>query len=87
MCWGVWKEHTVDILCGGFPCQDVSAAGRRAGIKECTRSGLWTEFARAIFILRPRIVVIENVRGLLSARAHRAMESAETTLGDGPDGP
>lgn len=87
VCWGVWKEHTVDILCGGFPCQDVSAAGRRAGIKEGTRSGLWTEFARAIFILRPRIVVIENVRGLLSARAHRAMESADPIVGDSANRP
>ncbi|QBP31548.1 DNA methylase [Mycobacterium phage Cornucopia] len=73
----------VDILAGGFPCQDVSAAGRRAGISEGTRSGLWSYYAEAINQLRPRLVIIENVRGLLSARAHRAMESAETTLGDG----
>ncbi|MFA5712004.1 DNA cytosine methyltransferase [Mycolicibacterium sp.] len=57
----------VDVLCGGFPCQDVSAAGRRAGIREGTRSGLWAVFADAIAALRPRYVVIENVRGLLSA--------------------
>ncbi|UJE15618.1 DNA methylase [Mycobacterium phage Madiba] len=77
----------VDILAGGFPCQDVSAAGRRAGIAEGTRSGLWTLFAEVINQLRPGVVVIENVRGLLSARAYRAMESAETTVGDGADGP
>lgn len=59
----------VDILCGGFPCQDVSLAGKRAGIKNGTRSGLWSEFANAIEIIRPRLVVIENVRGLLSATA------------------
>lgn len=72
----------VDILCGGFPCQDVSAAGRRAGIREGTRSGLWSYFAEAINQLRPRYVVIENVRGLLSAEAHRPMESAADALGD-----
>lgn len=73
----------VDVLCGGFPCQDVSAAGKRAGIAEGTRSGLWAMFADAIDALRPQYVVIENVRGLLSAKAHRAMESDEATLGDG----
>ncbi len=76
----------VDVLCGGFPCQDVSAAGKRAGIKAGTRSGLWSVFAEAIDILRPRIVVVENVRGLLSATAHR-VESDEATVGDGSGGP
>lgn len=61
----------VDVLCGGFPCQDVSAAGKRAGIKDGTRSGLWSVFAEAIDALRPQWVVVENVRGLLSATAHR----------------
>lgn len=79
----VAQATPVDVLCGGFPCQDVSAAGRRAGIREGTRSGLWAHFAEAINVLRPQLVVIENVRGLLNARAHRAMESNETTMGDG----
>lgn len=57
----------VDVLTGGFPCQDVSLAGSRKGLKDGTRSGLWTQFARAIDELRPSLVVIENVRGLLSA--------------------
>ena len=57
----------VDILTGGFPCQDVSAAGRRNGLMEGTRSGLFHEFVRAIEQLKPSIVVIENVRGLFSA--------------------
>ena len=56
----------VDVLCGGFPCQDVSSAGGRAGIKQGTRSGLWYEYARLIGEVRPRYVIIENVRGLLS---------------------
>ena len=42
----------VDVLTGGFPCQDVSHAGKRAGIAPGTRSGLWSEFARAIQALR-----------------------------------
>lgn len=73
----------VDVLCGGFPCQDVSAAGKRAGIKDGTRSGLWSVFAEAIDALRPRFVVIENVRGLLSATAHRDVEPGDTALGIG----
>lgn len=72
----------VDVLCGGFPCQDVSAAGRRAGIATGTRSGLWLEYAEAINQLRPQLVVIENVRGLLSGYAHREMEPGPDDLGD-----
>lgn len=83
-----WAEvEPVDVLCGGFPCQDVSAAGKRAGIKDGTRSGLWAVFAEAIGQLRPRFVVIENVRGLLSAAAHRAVESDDAVVGDGTGRP
>lgn len=77
----------VDVLCGGFPCQDVSAAGRRAGIKDGTRSGLWAVFADAIAALKPRVVVVENVKGLLSAEAHRNVESVDPVMGDGPGRP
>jgi DNA (cytosine-5)-methyltransferase 1 len=49
----------VDVVCGGFPCQDISAAGRGAGI-EGERSGLWKEMARIIGEIRPRYVFIEN---------------------------
>lgn len=63
-----WSDvEPVDVLCGGFPCQDVSSAGRRAGIREGTRSGRWVRYVDAIAALRPRFVVIENVRGLLTA--------------------
>ena len=55
----------VDVICGGFPCQDLSFAGKRAGL-EGARSGLWGEYARLIGELRPRFVVVENVPGLLS---------------------
>ena len=64
----------VDILTGGFPCQDLSLAGKRAGLKDGTRSGLWAEMANAIEQIRPRKVVIENVRGLLSATANNGVE-------------
>lgn len=53
----------VDLICGGFPCQDISNAGKRAGI-EGARSGLWSEFARIIRLLRPRFVLVENVPAL-----------------------
>jgi DNA (cytosine-5)-methyltransferase 1 len=53
----------VDVLCGGFPCQDLSDAGLRAGISG-RRSGLWTEFARIIGEFQPRWVLIENVVSL-----------------------
>lgn len=56
----------VDVLVGGFPCQDVSGAGKRAGINPKTRSGLWYEFKRVIEEMQPKYVIIENVRGLLS---------------------
>jgi DNA (cytosine-5)-methyltransferase 1 len=62
----------VDLLCGGFPCQDVSTVGKMAGLKPGTRSGLWAHMATAIEALQPEWVVIENVRGLLSAPAIRA---------------
>lgn len=72
----------VDVLTGGFPCQDVSLAGARAGLKEGTRSGLWSEFAKAIDVLRPQMVVIENVRGLLSATAGETKEWTDEEVGD-----
>lgn len=55
-----------DLICGGFPCQDVSLAGKRAGL-EGKRSTLWSEFYRIVCEIRPRWVVIENVTGLLSS--------------------
>jgi len=70
----------VDVLTGGFPCQDLSLAGKRAGLEEGTRSGLWIEFARAIQELQPKLVIIENVRGLLSAKANNGMEYSQEDL-------
>jgi DNA (cytosine-5)-methyltransferase 1 len=81
------QVEKVDILTGGFPCQDLSLAGKRAGLKEGTRSGLWSEFARAIDELEPKLVVIENVRGILSANAHSNLEQCEWCVGDGSGEP
>lgn len=64
----------VDILTGGFPCQDLSVAGKRQGMTDGTRSNLWFEFHRAIVELQPKYVVIENVRGLLSGKANSELE-------------
>jgi DNA (cytosine-5)-methyltransferase 1 len=72
----VLAEHgPIDVVTGGFPCTDVSSAGKRAGLTPDTRSGLWNHMARCIAVLRPRLVVIENVEGLLSAEADRGLES------------
>lgn len=54
------------VWCGGFPCQDLSVAGERAGLAG-ERSGLWFAFRRLVGLFRPPIVVIENVPGLLSS--------------------
>jgi DNA (cytosine-5)-methyltransferase 1 len=56
---------SVDVICGGFPCQDISVAGRGAGIAG-ERSGLWSEYARLIGEVRPGFVIVENVARLLS---------------------
>lgn len=58
---GKAELEPVDVIFGGFPCQDISTAGKGAGIKKGTRSGLWFEFARIIGELRPRFVLMENV--------------------------
>jgi DNA (cytosine-5)-methyltransferase 1 len=54
-----------DVICGGFPCQDISSAGHKVGIGG-ERSGLWSEYARLVGELRPRYVIVENVSALLS---------------------
>jgi len=64
------KRVSADVICGGFPCQDVSVAGKRAGLAG-KRSGLWFEFHRIIERNLPRWVVVENVPGLLSSNEGR----------------
>lgn len=56
---------SVDVICGGFPCQDLSVAGKGAGLSG-ERSGLWFEYARIIGEVRPSYVIVENVAVLLS---------------------
>jgi DNA (cytosine-5)-methyltransferase 1 len=67
---GIDNLDPVDLVCGGFPCQDLSSAGRGAGI-DGARSGLWSEFARIVRELRPGYVVVENVPALLTGKGKR----------------
>lgn len=71
----------IHLLCGGFPCQDVSVAGRRAGLAG-ERSGLFHEFARIAESLRPRWLLVENVPGLLSSNGGRDFGVVLGTLAD-----
>lgn len=64
----------VDFICGGFPCQDISAAGRMAGMGEGTRSGLLHEIMRLVDELRPKYILLENVANLLVGPAERPGE-------------
>jgi DNA-cytosine methyltransferase len=64
----------VDLVCGGFPCQDLSVAGKRAGVAG-ERSGLFWEVVRIADEVRPSWLVLENVPGLLSSNEGRDMET------------
>ena len=61
---GKHNLRAVDLICGGFPCQPVSCAGQKKG--EADERWLWPDFARVIREVRPRWVIVENVRGLLN---------------------
>lgn len=67
-------EWQVDLIAGGFPCQDVSLAGKGAGL-DGERSGLWFEYSRIIRELRPQYVLVENVPGLLVRGIDRVLGS------------
>jgi DNA (cytosine-5)-methyltransferase 1 len=73
---------SVDVITGGFPCQDISCAGKQAGIGEGTRSGLWSEIVRLIGELSPRYVVVENVAALLSGPSEQRGGWFGRILGD-----
>lgn len=79
----------VDIIAGGSPCQDLSLAGKRKGMRYGTRSGLWESMREAIYTLNPTFVVWENVEGALSATAtsNSQLESDKGPLGDQSTGP
>ncbi|KQI67027.1 DNA (cytosine-5-)-methyltransferase [Loktanella sp. 3ANDIMAR09] len=72
----------VDVITGGFPCQDLSTAGRQAGMGEGTRSGLWSEIVRLIGELQPRYVIVENVANLLSGPSEKRGGWFGRVLGD-----
>ena len=72
-------QWRVDLIAGGFPCQDISYAGKGAGLSG-ERSGLWFEFARVVRTLRPRFVLVENVPALLT-RGIDAVLGTLATLG------
>ena len=74
----VFEEGEADVVVGGFPCQDISFAGRGAGLSG-TRSGLYRELMRAIRVVRPRYAIVENVAALLS-------RGLGTVLGDLAEG-
>lgn len=69
-----WGRCEADVVCGGFPCQDISNAGQRAGLAG-ERSGLWRELVRAIRMVRPLHAIVENVAALL-------VRGMDTVLGD-----
>lgn len=66
-----WRG-VVDVISGGFPCQDISSAGKGAGIKG-ERSGLWGEMARIVGEVRPRFVLVENSPMLTSRGLGRVL--------------
>jgi DNA (cytosine-5)-methyltransferase 1 len=63
--WYRYGIGGIDMLCGGFPCQDLSCAGKQTGL-EGDRSGLWFEMLRLVQELRPRWVLAENVRNAVN---------------------
>lgn len=83
-----WAQvEPVDVLVGGSPCQDLSFAGGRAGMRPGTRSGLWESMLKAIDVLRPHLIIWENVYGALSAPAFSLLESRSGCLGVHGDRP
>ena len=60
------EPYSADIICGGFPCTDISVAGRQEGITEATRSGLWFQLIRTIRMVRPKYFILENVSAILT---------------------
>lgn len=77
-----WRKFrgTVDIICGGFPCQAFSIAGKRKGFLDETRGTLFFEIARAAKKIKPPLLFIENVKGLLSHDKGRTFRTILSTL-------
>ena len=60
------EPHSAHVVCGGFPCQDLSVSGKRLGITKETRSGLFYELMRVVCVVRPKYVIMENVAAILN---------------------
>ena len=77
-----WRKlrGTVDIICGGFPCQAFSIAGKRKGFLDETRGTLFFEIARAAKEIKPPLLFLENVKGLLSHGQGRTFRTILSTL-------
>ena len=60
------KPFQYDVVCGGFPCQDISTAGQGKGITETSRAGLWFQLIRTIRMVRPKYFILENVSAILA---------------------
>lgn len=72
----------VDVITGGFPCQDISVTGKKAGLGEGTRSGLWSECKRLVSEIRPRYALFENVSNLLNGPSEEPGVWFSTVLAD-----
>jgi len=70
-----FEGQSIDLICGGFPCQDISLAGNSQEGIHGERSGLWSEYARIISEIRPKFCIVENVSALTS-------RGLSTVLGD-----
>lgn len=75
--------NDIDLICGGFPCQDVSLSGKQKGIiKGETRSGLMYEMMRIIEGTKPKFVIAENVKNLLAKKFRPQLEEYLCFLND-----
>ncbi|KJO98833.1 DNA (cytosine-5-)-methyltransferase [Enterobacter hormaechei] len=74
-------RNTVDVLAGGFPCQAFSYAGKKLGFED-TRGTLFFEFARAVKEINPKVLLAENVRGLLNHDDGRTLETIKNIITD-----
>lgn len=72
----------IDIITGGFPCQDISVAGKQKGINSETRSGLWSEILRLTREIRPQYIIVENVSNLLAGPSEQRGGWFGRVLGD-----
>ena len=71
----------IDVITGGFPCQDLSTAGKQGGI-DAERSGLWSEIVRLVSEIRPRYIIVENVSNLLVGPSEQRGQWFGRVLGD-----